>query len=84
MWRWVACAVAAAVVAVPLSLLHAIETVHFPDELGTFPVEVHLSHNGYSTLDTGLLGKVYLKRTGAYGFGVRATATLLQRAGLGR
>lgn len=79
--RWLACALAAAVVALPLTLLHAIETVHFPDELGTFPVEVRLSHNGYSTIDTGLLGKVYLERTGTLGFGVRATSTGPPEAG---
>jgi hypothetical protein len=79
--RWLACAVAACVVALPLTLLRAVETVHFPDELGTFPVEVRLSHNGFSSLDTGLLGKVYLERTGAFGFGVRAVSTGPPEAG---
>ena len=79
--RWLACAAAACVVALPLTVLRAVETVHFPDELGTFPVEIQLSHNGFSTLDTGLLGKVYLARTGAFGFGVRAIATGPPEAG---
>ncbi|HEX7740284.1 MAG TPA: hypothetical protein VF426_11635 [Marmoricola sp.] len=79
--RWVACAVAAAVIGLPLTLIHTIEEVHFPDELGTFPVDVRLSHNGYSTIDTGLLGKIYLHRTGAFGFGVRAIATGPPEAG---
>ena len=79
--RWLACAAAACIVALPLVLVHAVESVHFDDELGTFPVEVRLSHDGVSTLDTGLLGKVYLDRTGAFGFGVRAISTGPPEAG---
>ena len=41
--------------------------MRFNDHLGTFPVEVGLCHDGRSTLDTGLFGKVYWGQTGAFG-----------------
>lgn len=66
---------AAAVVAAPVAVEHAIEHVRFEDRLGTLPVEVSLSHNGVSTLDTGVLGKVYWNRTGVAGFGAYVRAS---------
>jgi hypothetical protein len=75
------CLLAAALVALPVAVERAIETVSFPDNLGTFPVEVGLCHDGRSTLDTGILGKVYWDRTGAFGFGAYARATGPPEAG---
>ncbi|MDX6356183.1 MAG: hypothetical protein QOF98_3086, partial [Streptomyces sp.] len=69
------CAVAAAVIALPVALERAVEQVTFHDHLGTFPVEVGLCHDGRSTLDTGLFGKIYWGQTGALGFGAYASAT---------
>ncbi|MCW2758634.1 MAG: hypothetical protein JWO46_2380, partial [Nocardioidaceae bacterium] len=70
-WRPVlgllACGAAAAVIALPVVVERAIEGVRFHDELGTFPVVVGLSNDGRSTLVTGLFGKVFYDRTGAYG-----------------
>ncbi|MCZ4497999.1 MAG: hypothetical protein JWQ74_552 [Marmoricola sp.] len=67
---------AVAVIAAPVAAEQAVENVRFADRLGTVPVEVSLCHNGYSTLDTGVLGAVYWKQTGILGFGacVRVTA----------
>lgn len=59
----------------PIAAERAIEDVRFQDRLGTLPVEVSLAHNGMSTLDTGILGRVYWDRTGAGGFGAFVTAT---------
>jgi hypothetical protein len=73
--------VAAALVALPVTIERAIEGVGFRDDLGTFPVEVGLCHDGRSTLDTGILGKVYWDRTGAFGFGAYARATGPPEAG---
>jgi hypothetical protein len=75
------CVVAAALVALPVTIERAIEGVGFRDDLGTFPVEVGLCHDGRSTLDTGILGKVYWDRTGAFGFGAYARATGPPEAG---
>lgn len=66
------CALAAALIAAPLAAERAVERARFSDDLGTLPVEVTLVHNGHSTLDTGLLGRIYWARTGAYGFGAQA------------
>ena len=75
------CMLAAAVVALPVVVERALEGVSFHDDLGTFPVEVSLCHDGRSTLDTGILGKVYWDRTGAFGFGAYARATGPPEAG---
>ena len=53
-------AVLAAMVALPVSVERAIEGARFDDRLGTFPVEVTLSHNGYSTINAGLIGETLL------------------------
>ncbi len=52
-----------------MSAERAIEDAHFDDRLGTLPVEVSLSHNGVSTLETGILGRLYWQQTGTFGFG---------------
>ena len=75
------CLVTAALVAAPVVVERAIEGVRFEDNLGTFPVEVGLCHDGRSTLDTGILGKVFWDQTGPYGFGAYATATGPPEAG---
>lgn len=64
-----ACTVASGVVTAPLAAQHATESVGFDDYLGAVPVRVSLTHNGVSTLDTGVLGRLYWDRTGAYGSG---------------
>lgn len=76
-----ACAAAAVVVSAPIAMERAVEHVRFADRLGTLPVEVGLCHNGRSTLDTGLLGKVFWQQTGAFGFGACARATGPPEAG---
>ena len=78
---FVLCLLAAALVAAPVVVERAIENVRFRDTLGTFPVEVGLCHDGRSTLDTGILGKVFWDRTGALGFGAYARATGPPEAG---
>ena len=78
---YAACAAAAAVIFLPVALERAVESVKFSDRLGTFPVEVSLCHNGRSTLDTGVLGKVFWSETGAQGFGAYARATGPPEAG---
>jgi hypothetical protein len=78
---YLGCAAAAAVVFLPVAVERAIERVHFADRLGTFPVEVTLCHNGRSTLDTGIFGRVFWGQTGAYGFGAYARATGPPEAG---
>lgn len=85
-WRpgvvaYLGCAVAAALIALPIALERAVEGVHFSDDLGTFPVEVSLAHNGRSTLDTGLFGKVFWAQTGPLGFGAVARAAGPPEAG---
>jgi hypothetical protein len=71
----------AALVVAPLAAERAIEGVQFQDRLGTVPVEVGLSHNGVSTLDTGILGSIYWERTGFAGFGATIRATGPPEAG---
>ncbi|HEY0642444.1 MAG TPA: hypothetical protein VGD39_03425 [Nocardioides sp.] len=66
---------ASGVVAAPLAAQHATESVGFDDYLGAVPVRVSLTHNGVSTLDTGVLGRLYWDRTGAYGFGALLRVT---------
>lgn len=78
---FLACAVIAAIVAFPVVVERAIESVRFSDRLGTLPVDVRLCHNGRSTLDTGMLGKVYYRQTGPLGFGAYARATGPPEAG---
>lgn len=73
--RFAACALAVAAVTTPLALERSLEGASFEDRLGTLPVEVRLAHNGYSTLDTGLLGSVFWQRTAAGGFGARLRST---------
>ncbi len=79
--RFLVCGFAAALIALPLGAERAVEQVTFQDNLGTFPVEVGLCHDGRSTLDTGLFGKVYVAQTGAFGFGAIARATGPPEAG---
>lgn len=67
--------VLAAVVAVPVAGQRALAGVSFEDRLGSLPVEVSLTHNGVSTLDTGILGRLYWDRTGTAGFGARVRVT---------
>ena len=81
MLRGLACALAAALIALPVAVERAVEQVRFNDHLGTFPVEVGLCHDGRSTLDTGLFGKVYWAQTGAFGLGAYARATGPPEAG---
>ncbi len=66
---FVGSAAVAALVAAPIALERAVGGAQFSDNLGTFPVQVSLAHDGRSTLDTGILGKVFLARTGTLGFG---------------
>jgi hypothetical protein len=75
------CVLVAGIVFAPIALERAVENVHFEDNLGTFPVEVRLCHDGRSTLDTGLFGKIYWQQTGPLGFGARARATGPPQAG---
>jgi hypothetical protein len=74
-------ALLAAVVGAPVALERAVESVRFEDRLGTLPVEVSLAHNGVSTLDTGILGRLYWDRTGTAGFGAVIRATGPPEAG---
>jgi hypothetical protein len=74
-------ALLAAMVALPVSVERAIESARFEDRLGAFPVEVRLSHNGYSTVDTGLTGKLYWERTGFAGLGATISVTGPPEAG---
>jgi Icc-related predicted phosphoesterase len=67
--RWIVCGFVAAVVVSPILAEQAVERARFEDRLGTFPVEVGLAHNGRSTLDAGIVGKLYWDRTGVGGFG---------------
>ncbi len=75
------CTVASGVVAAPLVAQHVAQTVAFDDHLGAVPVEVSLSHNGVSTVDTGILGRLYWQRTGAWGFGALLRVTGPPEAG---
>jgi hypothetical protein len=71
----------AALVTAPIAAEQSVESVRFEDRLGTLPVEIALSHNGVSTLDTGILGSVYWERTGFAGFGASIRATGPPEAG---
>ncbi len=71
----------AAVIATPIATQQALERVTFADRLGTVPVEVSLCDNGYSSLDTGILGTVYWERTGRFGLGACARVTAPPEAG---
>jgi hypothetical protein len=70
-----------AALAVPVAVQQAVENVSFEDRLGTLPVEVSLAHNGVSTLDTGILGRLYWDRSGTAGFGAVVRATGPPEAG---
>jgi hypothetical protein len=63
------------VVASPVLVQQTLAGVSFEDRLGTFPVEVSTVRNGYSVLDTGALGSVYLEQTGALGLGFALRVT---------
>jgi hypothetical protein len=71
----------AALVSAPLSVERAIEGARFQDRIGTVPVEVSLTHNGVSTLDTGVLGSLYWEQTGTGGFGAEIRVTGTPEAG---
>lgn len=73
--------VAAALVAAPAALAFSVERVHFEDRIGTLPVRASLCHNGYSSLDTGVLGTLYWKKTGMFGFGACVRSTGPPEAG---
>jgi len=73
--------VVAALVAAPVAAERAVQGVRFHDRLGTLPVEISLAHNGYSTLDTGILGRIYWEQTGVAGFGANVRATGPPEAG---
>ncbi len=78
-WRRVATVLlallATAVIAAPVAAEQAVERAHFADRLGALPVEASLCHNGYSSLDTGILGTLYWKQTGMFGFGACVRVT---------
>lgn len=78
---FVACGLASAVLWAPVAAERAVEATRFDDRLGTVPVQVSLSHNGRSTLDTGALGSLYWEQTGAFGFGARVRVTGTPAAG---
>ncbi len=71
----------AALVCAPVAAEQSIERARFEDRLGTLPVEISLSHNGVSTLDTGILGSIYWERTGVAGFGADIRSTGPPEAG---
>jgi hypothetical protein len=72
---FVAWTAASGVVAAPLVAQRATESVGFDDYLGAVPVHVSLTHNGVSTVDTGVFGRLYWDRTGAWGFGALLRVT---------
>ncbi len=72
---------AAAVISAPIAVEQALERVTFSDRLGTVPVEVTLCSNGYSSLDTGILGTVFWDRTGPFGLGACLRVTEPPEAG---
>ncbi|WP_244929044.1 hypothetical protein [Nocardioides sp. W7] len=78
---WVAYGLMAALVALPVAVVWALQHASFEDRLGAFPVEISLAHDGRSTVDTGLLGKIYWERTGAGGFGAHVRSTGPPEAG---
>ena len=72
---WLGCVLVAAVLSLPWAAERAVERASFEDRLGTLPVKVGLAHNGYTTLDTGLLGKIYWRHTAVGGFGAVLRST---------
>jgi len=78
---WVCYGLVAALVCLPVAVVWALQNASFEDRLGAFPVEVSLAHDGRSTVDTGLLGKIYWERTGAGGFGADIRSTGPPEAG---
>ena len=78
---WALYALLAAAVFAPVAAEQAIAGVGFRDRLGTLPVEVSLSHNGVSTFDTGILGRLYWQMTGTGGLGATIRATGPPEAG---
>ena len=66
---------AAAVVFAPVAAEHAVESASFSDHLGAVPVDVSMTHNGASTVDTGVFGRLYWKYTGGWGFGALIRVT---------
>ncbi len=81
MGRFAAYGAVSALVWMPLAAERSMEATRFEDRLGTVPVEVSLTHNGHSTLDTGVLGRLYWEQTGAGGFGARVRVTGTPTAG---
>lgn len=78
---WVAYGLVAAIVGLPVAIVWALQNASFEDRLGAFPVEVSLAHDGRSTVDTGVLGKIYWERTGTGGFGAAIRSTGPPEAG---
>lgn len=78
---YVAYGALAALLWLPLAVERSVETTRFEDRIGTVPVEISLTHNGRSTLDTGALGRLYWEQTGAFGFGARVRVTDTPDAG---
>lgn len=78
---WIAYGLAAALVCLPVATVWALQNASFEDRLGAFPVDVTLAHDGRSTIDTGVLGKIYWDRTGAGGFGADIRSTGPPEAG---
>lgn len=70
-----------ALVAAPIAVEQAIENVQFSDQLGTVPVDVSLCRNGFSTVETGVLGSMYWQQTGMFGFGACIRVTDPPEAG---
>jgi hypothetical protein len=68
-------AVAVVVLTSPATAQRTLESLHFDDRLGTVPVEVDVVRNGYSVVDTGALGSIFVERTGVLGLGVRLRVT---------
>ncbi len=79
--HYTACSLVVAIGAAPIVIVRAVEMTTFEDRLGTLPVEVSLTHNGRSTLDTGIFGKVYWAETGPLGIGAKARVTGPPEAG---
>ncbi|MDN5743608.1 MAG: hypothetical protein L0H31_00640 [Nocardioidaceae bacterium] len=73
--------VTAALLWAPVAVERSVEATRFADRLGSVPVEVSLTHNGHSTLETGVLGSLYWEQTGAAGFGARVRVTGTPQAG---
>ncbi len=77
--RWLlltlAYGVAAVLVTSPFIAQRTVEDLGFADRLGTLPVHVGLVHNGYSEVDTGVLGSIFLDRTGVAGLGIAVRVT---------